>query len=296
MAIRDLFRNYYYGKPEKRDFTEADMPENRVQLFWQVFGVRRGSMVGLNLLYLLIWLPAAAWTLLNLAQVVQQLSAQAAGGTLRQILFTWLLILFPLIAITGPFNAGISLVTHRWAQDEHSFTYADFKEGMKNNWKQALLFSTLDGLVPLVFYLCVNFYLSMAARSALFLLPLAVAGIAACLWFLAAPLVPQLIVSYRQSLWGILRNAILMAMAELPRTVGLRILTLLAPIAAAASLLFFPNALRWIAMIATALYAMILLAFNKLIWASFANFVGEKYLNAKIPGARTNIGLRPKSK
>ena len=67
MALRDLFRNYYYGKPGKRDFTEDDLPENRVQLFFQVLGVRKGNMIGLNLIYLLIWMPAALWTVLTWA-------------------------------------------------------------------------------------------------------------------------------------------------------------------------------------------------------------------------------------
>lgn len=294
MALRDILRNYYYGKPGKGDFTEADLPENRVQLFWQVFNVRKGSMIGLNLLYLLIWVPAIVWSFLNLAQLMRLLNGQIPGQQLRDLLFMWLLVLCPLIAITGPFNAGISLVTHRWAQDEHSFPFSDFKDGMKENWKQALLFSVCDGLVPLLFFLCVNFYSGMAKQSLLFLLPLAVVGIAACLWFLAAPVMPQLIVSYRLNFRGVVRNAVLMTLVQLPRAICLRLLTLLVPIVAFAGLLFFPKALPWISSIASILYVMILLAFNKLIWASFSNFLGEKYLNTKIPGARTDIGLRPK--
>ena len=294
MALRDILRNYYYGKPGKRDFTEADLPENRMQLFWQVFGVRKGNMIGLNLLYLVIWIPAIVWTFLNLAQLINLLSGQASGQQLRELMFAWLLVLFPLIAITGPFNAGISLVTHRWAQDEHSFPFSDFKDGMRQNWKQALLFSFCDGLIPLLFYLCVNFYSGMAKQSFLFMLPLAVVGVAACLWFLAAPIMPQLIVSYRLNFRGVVRNAVLMTLVQLPRAIGLRLLTLLVPILAAACLLFFPKAIPWVSSIASILYAMILLAFNKLIWASFANFLGEKYLNSKIPGAPTDIGLRPK--
>ncbi len=294
MALRDLLRNYYYGKPGKRDFTDADLPENRVQLFFQVLGVRKGSMVGLNLLYLLIWVPAILWTSLNLLQLNQQFAVGAAQESIRSVTFTWLLLLFPCIAITGPFNAGISLVMHRWAQDEHSFPYADFKEGLRDNWKQALVFSTMDGLAPLLFYLCLDFYLRMASRSVAFLLPMAVAGIAAGIWFLAAPLVPQLIVSYRQGIGGIMRNAMLMALVQLPRALGIRLLTLALPLLAVASLLFFPGALQWIAMIGSMLYALILLSVNKLIWASFSNFLGERYLNTKIPGARTDIGLRPK--
>ena len=62
MAFKDLFNNYFYGKPGREDFTQDDLPETRRQLFFQVLRVRWGSMVGLNLLYLLFWLPAAVWS------------------------------------------------------------------------------------------------------------------------------------------------------------------------------------------------------------------------------------------
>lgn len=296
MALRDLMQNYYFGKPDKRDYTEADLPGNRIELFWRAFGACRGNMVGLNLLYLLAWLPAIVWTLLNFIRLSELLAGSAPEARLGQILFPWLLILFPLIAITGPFNAGISLVTHRWAQDEHSFPFGDFKDGVKQNWRQGLLFGLLDGAVPLLTYLCANFYLNLASGSALFLLPLAIAMVAALLWFLSVPLMPALIVSYRLKLRDVVRNAILMAFAQLPRTAGIRLLTLALPIAGALSVWFFPGALSWIAAASSMLYAVILLAFNKFIWASYANFLNEKYLNSKIPGAPVDIGLRPKDK
>ena len=290
--MANFIRNYFYGKPGKRDFTEADLPENRLQLFLQVLDVRKGGMAELNLIYLLIWLPAIAWTFLNWAQLMVANVPTAAG--LEQIAFTWLLILFPLIAITGAFNAGLSHVLHLWARDEHCFTFADFKAGLKENWKQGLLFSALDGLVPLLLFLCVRFYLGLSRQSVAYMLPLAIAAIAALIWFLAAPIVPVLIVSYHSSFGGHLRNAILMTLAQLPRSAAIRLITLALPILTLLSALFFPGAMGWIMAIASMLYAVILLSFNRLIWASYANFLGEKYLNPKIPGARTDIGLRPK--
>ena len=290
--MASFFKNYYSGKPGKRDFTEADLPTNRRQLFMQVLGVRLSSMTGLNLLYLLTWLPAIAWTTLNFMQLM---SMRAPSPELVQrLLYTWLLILCPLIAITGPFNVGVSCVLQRWARDEHSFTFADFKDGVKENWKQGLLFGALDGLVPLVLYLCDRFYTGLAERSPLFFLPLAAAVIAGFVWFLAAPVVPVLIGGYRQNFLGQLRNAILLTLAQLPRSIALRLITLAVPIAAHLCLVFFPAAIGWVMGIGSVLYSVILLAFNRLIWASYANFLGEKYINPKIPGARTNIGLRPR--
>ena len=287
-----FFKNYFYGKSGKRDFTEADLPETRVRLFIQVLGVRMGGLVGLNLLYLLIWLPAIIWTIVNFASfmVVNIPSSEEVQRTL----YTWVLILFPLIAITGPFNAGISYVLHRWARDEHSFTFADFKKGVRENWKQGLLFGIVDGAIPLLVYLCDRFYSSLTQRSPLFYLPLAAVLIAGLVWFLAAPIVPVMIVSYQQSFIGHLRNSILMTLVQLPRSVAIRLLTLAVPVAAHLSLTYFYPAISWVISIGALLYIVILLSFNRLIWASYANFLGEKYLNPKIPGARTNIGLRPK--
>ena len=290
--MANLFRNYLFGKPNQRDFTDADLPENRVQLFLQVLNVRKGSMVGLNLLYLLIWIPAILWTFINYAQLL--VVNVPTPDELRQITFTWLLLLWPLIAITGPFNAGISHVLHLWARDEHSFPFGDFKAGMKENWKQGLLFSALDGGVPLLLYLCIDFYTGLMGQSLLFLPPLGIAIIAAGIWFLAAPIVPVLIVNYRQSLGGHLRNALLMTLAQLPRAIAVRLGTLSVLIVALMSYFLFPAAFGWISCITVLLYAVFLLAFNRLIWASYANYLGEKYLNTKIQGAPTDIGLKPK--
>ena len=287
-----FIRNYFYGKPDQRDYTDADLPANRIQLFKQVLSVRWSHMTGLNLFYLLFWIPAIIWTFLNAAQFL--VVNVPTPEEVRQIAFSWLLLLVPMIAITGPFNAGISLVMCRWARDEHSFPYSDFWGGVKENWKQGLLFGVLDGLVLLLFYLCVTFYMDMAGQSPAFLLPLAVSVIAAALWAMAAPIVPALIVSYRQGFWGILRNAFLMTLAELPRAIAVRMITLAVPVLTVLGIQFFPGAFNWFTGIASILYTVFLLAFNRLIWASFTNFLGEKYLNPKIDGARTNIGLRPK--
>ena len=296
MAVRDFFQNYLYGNPSKRDFTEADLPENRIQLFLQVLNTRKGKMIGINLLYVLIWIPAIAWTLINVVQINRALYLAPAEfwSALQQILFSWLLLLFPLVAITGPFNAGVSYVFHRWAQDEHCFVFSDFRAGMRENWKQALLFSALDGLVPLLSYLICYFYLSLAGQSLLSILPLMITLLAALIWSLAAPLVPLLIVSYDQSFGRLLRNAVFMTLINLPHSIAIRLITMILPIYLTFALFFFPDSINWMISVAMLLYFVFMLSFNKLVWACYSNMLGEKYLNARIEGARTNIGLRPK--
>lgn len=53
-----MMNNYYYGKSGKGDFRREDMPETRMQLFKETLRTRFASLIRLNLLYALIWLPA----------------------------------------------------------------------------------------------------------------------------------------------------------------------------------------------------------------------------------------------
>ena len=286
-----FFKDYFYGKSGQRDFTEQDLPANRFQLFREVLKVRRGSMVGLNFLYLLCWIPAVLWSFLNLVQ----LSAIAEGlseATLGNLLYSYLLVLFPLIAITGPFTVGVSRVMRNWARDEHAYAFGDFIAGLKENWRQGLLYSLICGAVPLLVYICVSFYAGMLAASPLFYLPLAVTLVVALLWSLSAQLMPALIVSYRLPFTGVVRNAVLMTLAALPKAIGVKLATLAIPAVLLLLMQFAPAAMRWAVPAALVLYAIFWLSFNRLIIASYSNACCEKYLNAKIEGAGVNIGLR----
>jgi len=297
MPVRNLFSNYFNGQPGKKDYTEADLPANRFQLFRVVLQVRRGSMVGLNLLYLLCWIPAVVWTFLNLIQL-QQMPAQDVmlqGEYINRLLLTYLLVLFPLTALTGPFSMGLAYVMRNWARDEHAYPFGDFISAMKQNWKQGLLFSTIGAAVPVLVYISFSFYLGMVNTSALFYLPLAVVLLVAAVWYLSATILPTMIVTYRQSFPALLRNAVLMTFASLPRCIAIKLATLAVPLLVLAGAMLFPAALSWISAAAVVLYATILPAFNKLICASHANALCETYLNPKIAGARTGIGLRPKN-
>lgn len=286
-----FFKNYFYGKSGQRDFTEQDLPTNRIQLFREVLKVRRSSMVGLNFLYLLCWIPAILWSYLNL----MQLSAIAAGisdANLGDLIYSYLLVLFPLSAITGPFTMGISRVLRNWARDEHAYAAGDYFAGVKENWRQGLLYGLINGALPLLVCICWNFYTGMAGGSPLFYLPLAIALIAGLLWILSAQLMPTLIVTYRLRFTGVVRNAVLMTLAALPKAIAVKLATLAIPVVLLLLMQFAPAALRWAVPAALVLYTIFWLSFNRLITASYANACCEKYLNPKIEGAGVDIGLR----
>ena len=296
MAAGGFFHNYFYGKSNKKDFTEADLPKTRLQLFREVFKVRRGSMVGLNVLQLLIWIPAVVWTFINIVQLNLMLDANEliTMDMLMSLMYSYLLVMFPLTAITGPFTAGASYVMRNWARDEHSFVWADFKYGMKQNWKQALACSVIDGAFPLIAFLCVYFYMGMASGSALFYLPLAVIAIVYVLWCLVKMAIIPMIVSYDLKFSEIIKNSLIITLAVLPKAILAKLLTLIAPIILIFVNLCIPGIASWVTAAAIALYAIILLSFNRLIIASYTNAAFEKYINPMIDGAQVDIGLQSK--
>ena len=233
-------------------------------------------MVGLNLLYLLFWLPAILWSGINLLSM-QQLLVSAAEGTdltaqLSSLLFTYLLILWPLVALTGPFTAGVSYVSRNWARGEHSFVFSDFWEAVKKNWKQALLVSTVTGVIPFLFYWLFRFYAQMARSvSAAFLIPQGILLLVATAWVLMLEVVYMLMVTYKFTVRQLLKNALVLSVAKLPAFAGVRLLTLALPAAMILSLFYAPG---------SAIY-----------WWTVGGFF---YINPKI-GAPTRMGLRPRT-
>lgn len=288
MALKNLFSNYFNGRPDKKDFTTDDLPTTRFELFKAVLGVRKGNMINMNWLYLLFWIPAILWTLIN----VLQLFSIEDPSMYASLALTYLAILAPLIALTGPFNAGISYVMRNWARDEHSFLFLDFKKGLKENWKQGLLFGVIEGLLPLVAYVCVYFYAGMARENPLFYLPVLLVLVAAALWVLSAQWMPTMMVSYRLRFGQLVRNSVIITVAALPRAALCKLITLALPIAALLGYLLLPQVLKWLLPICIIAYAVFMLSFNKLVTASFANALCEQYINANIEGAPVDIGLR----
>ncbi len=283
----NIMNNYFYGKSGKGDYRIEDMPQNRRQLFGAVLKTRWSALVGVNLLYILFWLPAAAWTLLNYFTL--------ASGTsdTTGLLSTYLLILIPLIAITGPFTAGATYVLRNWARDEHSFVWSDFWDAVKGNWKQSLVISIISGLMPFFLYIGYSFYSVMAAeQSMLFMIPLALLFLVFIVWKLSEMIMYMLIITYDLKTKDVIRNGILLTIGNLPLAVGIKLFTLFVPVLALVLMYFIPSIEIYVLLVLMLLYLLYVPGFNRLIICSYSNALCEKYMNSKI-GAPTNIGLRP---
>ena len=297
MAIRDLMNNYFYGKQGKGDYTVADMPQNRLALFGEVLKVRWSGLFGVNLLYMITWIPAIAWTFLNVLALYNLLNAEAgvSADDVVGLMNTWLMVMIPCIAITGPFNAGVTYVLRNWARDEHSFVLSDFKDALKANWKQALVISLIDGVMPFLVVTCWRFYSAMLSQSMIFILPAALTLLMGAIWTLASMLAYPMLITYQLKTLDVIRNSVLMTVAKLPFALLIKLATLAVPALAYGLMALIPSIQMQVLMVVVLLYLTFMVAFNKLITVSYANWLFETYLNPRIEGARTNIGLRPEN-
>lgn len=296
-----FFNSFYYGKAGKGDYTPENLPQNRRQLFFETLRVRWSALVRLNLLYVLFFIPAILWTFLNYASIDALLTAEVVGevieqGVLDQIygmLSLYLIILWPLIAITGPATAGVSYIVRNWARDQHSFMLSDFKEAFKANWKQALCISTITGFVPLLAYVGYRYYGYMAGTSSvLFIFPQMLVIILAVLWMLCLELIYSMMVTYELSFRNLIRNAFILAVGKLPLSIGIRLISLALPILGVALLLLVPQITAYVLLVLVVYYLLFGFAFSRFLFASYANAVCEKHINPNIEGAGVGIGLR----
>ena len=219
--------NFYYGKSGKGDYTPENLPTNRWQLFWEMLRVRLSALMRLNLMYMVPWLPTmivlmigALSFLTSLNTMVDSGEVIAVGELLSGVVAPTLLLLIPCITLTGPFTSGVCYVTRNWARDAHAFIWSDFKDAVQETWKQSLVISFITSLIPLMLYVCWNFYGAMANNNAFMVVPQVLTMMIGLMWCLGVTYFHPLIVSYKLRLRDVLRNGLFRLYAPDPDVIA----------------------------------------------------------------------------
>ena len=291
-----MMNNFYYGKSGKGDFNKEDLPTNRWQLFWEMLRVRFSALIRLNLMYVVAWLPTMIVLMIGAMSLLTGMATedgQVVDNVLelaQSILFSTLVLLIPCVTITGIVTPGVAYVTRNWSRDEHAFIWSDFKDAVKENWKQGLVLSLVTSLVPLIVYTCWNFYGSLAStQSAVMIVPQVLVLMVGVIWYLALTYMHPLIVSYKLKMKDVLRNGVLLAIARLPMSVGIRLLHCV-PMIIGVGLAFFVSPMYCVLGL-FAYYLIIGFSLSRFVTASYTNGVFDRFINSKIEGAVVNRGL-----
>ena len=311
-----MMNNFYYGKSGKGDFRPEDLPKNRTQLFGAMLRVRFSGLCRLNLMSIIAFLPIIIvlgsaymnWitgmnTFHEYAQALEKGDVSAftqeqiaffakadINAFVQAIITQTCLWLIPAILITGPIQAGMAYVTRNWARDEHSFIWSDFKDAVKDNWKQALGVSAITSLLPLIANVCWNFYGQMAVENSLFVIPQMLTLSLALVWVLGMTFMYPVMVGYKMKFKDLIKNSILISIARLPQTIGIRLLLVLLT-GIVVGLVFYTSIGIYAMLVLVTYYLLIGFAMSRFIIASYANAMFDKYINPYIQGAQVNRGL-----
>ena len=291
-----MMNNFYYGKAGQADFTPEQLPANRVQLFFSMFRIRFSALIGMNLLYLLFALPAILWTIFNLMAIngagavysdAGELISQAAISTeeLLGYVNVYLLGMIPCLMILAFGTTGVTYVLRNWARDQHSFVMSDFKDAIKNNWKQTLLIGLINGLSLSVTFVCYRYYGMMAQESVFWIIPRTLVVCICALWWMVNMLIFPMMVTYNMKFGTLVRNSFIMGLARLPFTL---LFAVLPPAITILVAYFVPYG--WIAMVL--IYLVIGMSGVLFMQVSYAVSCFDRYLNPRIEGAQVNMGLR----
>jgi len=301
--------NYYYGKSGKGDYKRDDLPRNRWQLFWEMLRIRLSGLFRLNLMTAIAFLPliyvlvvmvnALFSHLVGLSEVVADpeqaaLAAEVIKESPNQIysiLFSALVMAIPAIAITGPVQAGMAYITRNWARDEHAFIWADFKDAVKENWKQALGVSVITGLAPIIMLVCWQFYGGMAQTSSmLYVVPQVLTMALGIIWMMSLVFMYPMMVTYKMNLRTVIRNSLLLTIGRLPQTAGVR-LVMLVPTLIAVLVAFYTPYMMYALMALAGYYILLGNALARFVQASFTNATFDRFINPRIAGVEVNRGL-----
>ena len=304
-----LMNNYYYGKSGKGDYKRDDLPRNRWQLFWEMLRIRLSGLFRLNLMTAVAYLPliyvlvvmvnALFSHLVGLSEVVADpeqaaLAAEVIKESPNQIysiLFSALVMAIPAIAITGPVQAGMAYITRNWARDEHAFIWADFKDAVKENWKQALGVSIITGLAPIIMLVCWQYYGGMAQTSSmLYVVPQVLTMALGIIWMMSLVFMYPMMVTYKMNLRTVIRNSLLLTIGRLPQTAGVR-LVMLVPTLIAVLVAFYTPYMMYALMALAGYYILLGNALARFVQASFTNATFDRFINPRIAGVEVNRGL-----
>ncbi|MBE5769842.1 MAG: DUF624 domain-containing protein [Clostridia bacterium] len=321
-----MMNSFYYGKSGKGDFKKEDLPENRWQLFWEMLRVRISGLCRLNLMTVLAWLPtiiviarlflsiisitvvSGAYTEYLATGVISegisetQIAALQEAGVndavsmsaytsefLMVTVSQTLLYLIPCILITGPIQAGVAHITRNWARDEHAFIWSDFKDAVKENWKQGLGVSAITSVLPLLIYTGYQTYGQMGVNNKFFILPQMLVITLGLVWALALTFMYPMMVCYDVKFGALIKNSIMMAIGRLPQTAVMRLATLL-PSLVCLVIFYFTSSIY--ALLAWGAYYIILgFTFARFVFASYTNGVFDRFINAHMEGVEINRGL-----
>ncbi len=302
---KGLVARWLEGKERSEEYARSTLPTNRFSLFWDILKGRFGRLMLVNLLVLITFLPVIAVFVFRFIVNGADLAIGAydssflfgypavpdATGMMESARFMYDLLffalLFPAAAIAALGISGGSYIIRNLIWTEGVFVANDFLRGIRRNyWNvlEALLVLTLFLFLAQTSSNLADLQIAGGSKYSGWLIASKVVGyvilafsVLVCLWMIS------LGVNYKQGIWALFRNAVVMTVGTFPQTVFFAAVALL-PV-----LLFFFN-VTLLTAIALVFYLLIGFSYFLLVWMDYSQWAFDKFVNPDI-GVATGRGL-----
>lgn len=173
--------------------------KRRIVVFFELFFRQFGKLHQVNLLFLLFSLPSVVlFFLIN--YVVLRITSNA--------LIVNFLTFLPFAALMIPMS-GMTYVVRNYARDEHAFSWFDFTDQMKKNWKQSLIHGVVSYVAYFIAYYTIMFYWNQASKNWFFAIPCAILILLVVFFTFAQYYILPMIVTFDLPYKNIVKNGFL---------------------------------------------------------------------------------------
>ena len=129
----------------------------------------------------------------------------------------------------------------------------------------------------------------LAERNVIMMIPQVLVVLVGLIWSISITYMHPLVVTYELKTKDVIRNGLLLGIARLPMSVGIRLLHCV-PALIGGLLIWFWNPMIGM-LILFAYYALIGFSISRFVTASYTNAVFDRFINTRIEGAKVNQGL-----
>lgn len=307
---RGLIDRFMLGSEKSEGYARAQLPSNRWELFWDIFKGRFGKLVIVNLLVLIFCLPLIFMIFFRYIALAGYGAmypfSQSFGvgfgalpsmvGYSENIVFmvNMMVYLFtPIVfAIMAVGIAGGAYVIRNMVWTEGIFVANDFWRGIRQNIKQmlmiALVYAFVFYLSNAVIALCDQMIVTGEGPTWIFSASQIITYVFMAFFSVMTLHMITMSVTYDLKFRHLLKNSFLFTLALLPQNVFFIIMAFIPVI-----LILFGGFFSTIGIILLLLFG---LSLALLVWTDYSQWIYDRYVNDKVPGAQKNRGIYEKIK
>lgn len=215
---------------------DKNAPEKKwIFRFFEIFFRKIGKLTQLNILTIIASIPfiAIAFALIpipadTVSRLTISLGEEVAAGTVTIFRLTMSVLLYVLWG-SGPVSAAYAYISRCFTREEHAWILSDGKDKFVENFKQGIIVTVIDFVMLYLFANGLYFYYSQYTASGStfsFFLTCAICVLTVLYSFMHLHIY-QLMVTFENTLPQLYRNAIILAISELPMNILLTAIAIL---------------------------------------------------------------------